>query len=75
MQRDRDADENGNSRVYKPLDHRSTNIISFQFHDPVLGQRHSPGLPVTHQHVHLGFHPAQLFQHVVLKMSVNHPQH
>lgn len=34
-----------------------------------------PGCPLPHQHVHLGFHPAQLFQHVVLKMSVNHPQH
>jgi hypothetical protein len=75
MQSDRDADEHRDSRIYESLNHRSPNIIPFQFYDPVLGQRHSPGLPVPHQHVHLGFHPAQLLQHVVLKMSVNYPQH
>jgi hypothetical protein len=46
MQRDRDADEHRNSRIYESLNHRSPHIIPFQFYDPVLGQRHSPGCPL-----------------------------
>ena len=40
--------DNGDARVYKSFNHGPTHIIPLKFHDSVLSERHSAGLPVTH---------------------------
>ncbi len=74
VQSDSDADHHRDAGIHKSLDDSPTHVVPLEFDDPVLGERHSPRLPIPYKHFHLSFHAAEFLQHLMLKIPVYHPQ-